>query len=192
MRPSQAPKSLRASNLPSDLKDAFIDALDAWTHVEHQLFMLFQFLGDTREIDSAWASFCELKSLSRQCVATAELARARIPDEALLNELIRIVDRLRKLARKRNALVHGRWIAVEIIDGSNRLIDTEYLRRYDPPDAGSARPKNQLEDDQQREKTRFSTQDMNRSGDHFRKLGRDMLFLMESLAKGYSQFRPMP
>jgi len=178
--------------LPPDLKDAFIDALDAWWQVEHQLFMLFQFLSGPREMDAAWASFCDMKSVSRQCEVTAELAKARIPDDALLRDFVRIIERLRKLAKRRNALVHGRWMAVEIVDESDKLIDVEFLRRYDPPDAGAARPKNHLDADRQKEKTRFSLHDMNRSADHFRQLARDMIFLMEAVAKQYSRLRPLP
>lgn len=192
MHPPKAPRHPHAKDLPFDLKDAFIDALDAWTQVEHQLFMLYQFLSAPRAIDVAWAAFCEMKSLTRQCDATGQLARERIADETISRDCMRIIERIRKLARKRNALVHGRWMTMEIVDGSDRLADIEYLRRYDPPDAATARPTNYMQEDQNKGKTRFYTQDMNRMVDHFRKLAQDMLFLMEAVAKQHSRFRPMP
>jgi hypothetical protein len=178
-------RTLRAEQLSDEIKDAFIDALEAWGLIENQLFMIFQFIADYSHIDLAWTAFVEIGSVSAQRQKVRDLAQNLPLKLADMEELDRLLKRLKNLSTKRNALVHGRWAerTVIMLDDATETEEVieEQWRLYDTRDPMKARPTNYREEDVQRGKSRFSVGDMRRAESEFRQLAKEMFHYMERL-----------
>jgi hypothetical protein len=190
---SRGKRALRAEQLSTEIKDAFLDALDAWGLVENQLFMIFQFIADYSHLDLAWTAFAEIGSISAQRKKVRNMADSLPLKPTDMTDLDRLLKRLKNLSMKRNALVHGRWAITTAIlrDNANDAeeITKEQWRLYDSRDPMNDRPTNHREEDAQRGKTRFSVADMKRAEVEFRQLSKEMLNFMERLMEYASAIR---
>jgi hypothetical protein len=175
--------TLPASELPANLKDAFIDALEAWSSVEWQLFIIYQFLGQPSHLDDAWTRYTALKSLTAQRNAVEGLAEVIVVDATDRAALTVLLTRVKTLSTKRNAIVHGRWVRrnVIVVDDEPGTETCEYLRRYDPADASRGRPRKHRDEDAVRGKTQFDADDLQRAEKEFRALNYDLFRFMERL-----------
>src|SRR3546814_13412351 len=52
----------RSADLPAPLLHAFVDALEAWSELEQELFMTWQFLQRASNIEVAWKEYSKLRS----------------------------------------------------------------------------------------------------------------------------------
>jgi hypothetical protein len=176
--------TLPASELPANLKDVFVDAIEAWSGIEWQMFMIYQFLAEPGYPDDAWMRFTQLGSLTAQREAVADLADAVVVDEATRAALFALLARVKGLALKRNAVVHGRWARREVIvvdDDDSESTTFEYLRRHDPADASRGRPRTHRDEDAARGRTQFDADDLRRAEREFKALGYELFRFMERL-----------
>lgn len=173
--------AIKAADLPTDLLHAFVDALEAWTQVEHDLFMIYQLLAGTTQLDLAWHAFTEM-SPRKQLSETSALIAARVRGEADRDHFARLLKRVRRLATKRNHAVHGHWRRTEVVGARNVHLRFEYIRVYEGRGL-MARPTNDREADAMRGRTRFDAQDLRRAEREFRALARDLHMSIEKLMK---------
>src|SRR5688572_8353321 len=108
---------VKAEELPADLISAFVDALEAWTLVEHDHFMIHQFLARPTTLDEGWETFTEL-SPREQRHSTTEMVDRFVRDQHAREHWAKLCKRIKGLAQKRNRLVHGKWRKVEVVSGS--------------------------------------------------------------------------
>lgn len=172
---------VKATDLPTDLLHAFVDALEAWTRVEHDLFMIYQLLAGTTQLDRAWHTFTGM-SPRQQLSETSALIAAKVRDEADRNHFARLLKRVRRLSIKRNHAVHGHWRQTEVVGAGNRHLRFEYIRVYEGRGL-MARPTNDREADAMRGRTRFDAQDLQRAEREFKELARDLHMSIERLTK---------
>lgn len=172
---------IKAAELPPSLVHAFIDALEAWHLVERDLFMIYQLLKHTRDIDGAWHEFTEL-STGKQVEETLQLIASKVTGDDDRLHLERVLGRVRRQATKRNHFVHGRWHRIEVVDGRDVHLGYEYIRLYEGRGL-SGRPTNHREADAMRGRTRFDAQDLQRAEREFRELARDLHAAIQQLTK---------
>lgn len=167
---------VKADELPADLISAFVDALEAWTLVEHDHFMIHQFLTRPATLDEGWEAFTEM-SPREQRQATTELMDRFAHNAETRDRWFKLCKRIKGLARKRNRLVHGTWRRVELVSGS-RTTGFEYLRIYEGRGAGVSRPTNQREADAELGSTRFYTKELRAAEREFVQLAKDLHWFM--------------
>ena len=172
---------IRAAELPENLIHAFVDALEAWTVLEHDLFMIYQLVKGGGNLDELWQAFTDL-SPRQQREEILKLAAARIKGEADRNHLEKLLRRVGRLAEKRNHIVHGRWHRIEIMEG-RRSVGFEYVRIYEGRSVGVSRPTTHAEADAMRGRSRFDEPDLRRAEREFRELTRDLHHSIEKLIK---------
>ena len=130
--------SIKADELPPELIFAFLDALEAWSFVEHDHFMIHQFLTRPPTLDAGWEAFTEL-SPRQQLRSTTEMIDKFVHSAEVRAEWTRLEKRIKGLSRKRNRLVHGKWRKVEVLNGV-RTVRIDYFRVYEGRGAGVSRP----------------------------------------------------
>ena len=142
---------VRAERLPTAIAHAFIDAIEAWSDLEHELFMTWQFLNDTADFNKAWLEFSSM-STQRQIDQTEKVVsdyRSSVTSE--------LFGRLRDLKEKRNRIVHGRWNEMTVEEGRKRYF--EYNRIYEARGA-EVRPLNEEDEQRMRGRSRFYEADL--------------------------------
>lgn len=163
--------AIRASALPADIVLAFVDAIEAWSYAEHDLFMLWQLLNRTSNLGAAWAQFSDWNP-SRQRQETEKAIEARITVPEIRESLIGTIERMRELSEKRNRMVHGRWQSQNVMEGSKRA-GVEFLRIYDARDE-PARPADEAEEHAMLGRSRFYAADLRIAEEEFRALAREL------------------
>ena len=150
---------------------AFVDAIEAWSHAEHDLFMLWQLLNRTRNLGAAWAQYSDW-SPSRQRQETEKAIEAIVTVPAIRESLIGTIERMRELSDRRNRIVHGRWQSQNIMEGGKHA-GVEYLRIYDARDE-PARPADAAEEAAMLGRSRFYTAELRIAEQEFRALAREL------------------
>lgn len=113
----------------------FVDALDAWIKVEHELGKLFYVLLKPVDFSLSQSIFRGINGFQAQREVVRTVAQDRIIDAAVFNIIDALIERGRGLATKRNNLVHGRWRPFNLGEAPERR---DLLARvYFPPNMRS-------------------------------------------------------
>lgn len=178
-RAARVATMIRAADLPTDLIHAFVDALEAWTLVEHDHFMLFQFLDRRATDDALWQEFTEMNP-RQQRKALTKLVAERVADEGDREHMRALIERISRLAIKRNRIVHGRWHRIELMRG-NHPAGYKFLRLYEGRELGVSRPTTADQEQTMRGCSRFYTDDLRQVEAEMRDLARDLHRAIERL-----------
>ena len=118
---------------PSDesVKLQFVATLDGWVSLEHALDKLFYVLLKPIAYPRARMLFNSMNGFQAQREAVSALANDALTDPSLRKAVGHLLDRARKLATKRNRLVHGGWI--HFAEGGEEKDKTEGLMRFYKP-----------------------------------------------------------
>jgi hypothetical protein len=161
---------IKAKDLPRGLTCAFLDTLEAWHTLEHDLFMMWQFYKRKGGLDDSWAEFSSLSTRDQRKAATA------VAREQFGGPLPPVFERLKELAQVRDRIVHGRWGMVQTLSADEtRAIRTTYLRIYDAR-GEPARPRDEIEEQEMLGKSRFYEADLLEVEKQFRQAARDVRF----------------
>jgi hypothetical protein len=148
---------IRAADLPRPLADAFLDALEAWGELEHELFMTWQFLKRSPNLQDAWDEFSR-KSTEQQRKSTRRLACDNLSRVDPNRSLPHVFDRLPHLTKIRDRIIHGRWHEIEVVSG-DRKVTSEYLRIYEAR-GEFARPQDEAEERNMLGRSRFYVKEL--------------------------------
>lgn len=163
---------IKASDLPPPLIHGFIDALEAWGLLEHELFMTWQFLNRTTDLAAAWENFSRM-STERQRTQTIKLVEAHLEATKFAPEMPNVFERLEALTKTRDRIVHGRW---HKIHGR----ESEYIRLYDAR-GEPARPANSIEEQPMLGRSRFYEDQLREAESQFRLAARDLHMSMAGM-----------
>jgi hypothetical protein len=174
-----ATSMIKASDLPASVTHAFLDALEAWGLLEHELFMTWQLLMRSTDLEAAWQEFTT-KSTGQQRESTLRLVRADLEQRDTQAAMPEVYGRLEAVTDIRNRLVHGRWHAIHEAGGEV----VEYIRIYDARGVW-ARPNDTNEEQAMLGRSRFYEADLREAECQFRAAARDLSHARADLIGGY-------
>lgn len=134
---------------PSDAgRDSVLsDFLDGWTNLERTLLKLFHYLVET-DLAACRIVFGHM-NLQAQRDLILSLAGLRFPsDHPLCKSIAAQMERVKKLATKRNRIIHGYWCAhydVTVKDGFPVAENGIWVRQYEPSNPAIAQQANDRE-----------------------------------------------
>jgi hypothetical protein len=154
---------------------AFVDALEAWSDLERELFQTWQFLSGAPNSDAAWEEFSR-RSTARQREMTVKLVRERWESTGAAHHIPDVFDRLAELTRTRDRIVHGRWHPIHDDHGD----EPEYIRLYDAR-GEFARPINTDDEKRTLGRSRFYDRELRHAERQFRTAARDIFLAKNSM-----------
>jgi hypothetical protein len=96
-----------------EVRMQFVLALDAWGKIERAMMTLFYIFLKPLDFSIAATVYHSINSFQSQREAISALSLTILKDAIIRQSVEALMDRVRRLATKRNRIIHGRWRHME-------------------------------------------------------------------------------
>lgn len=158
----------------SEVLLAFAEAVDAWSHVEWQMAMLFRSLTTPEDLTLATSIFHSVVGFRNQIDMIEAAAAVSLRNHPEVHaRIVKLTGRARSNNSKRNALIHGRWKETHC-SSKGQYSHSEIHRDFSPDNPLGLFFDTVSDERKARGNSRFYLQDLNRAKQEFDQLSKDL------------------